>query len=117
PSAGTTGHASHTGTKIGLGRLEPVRDWGRTFDLTGVPASRKVHLAQRETERRKAGREPGSHRGTYFRTSRVCLPYFRSAAATRLTEDDPWGERDCSAGFATSRTASGNEVDTKETLE
>ena len=70
-AAGITRHASHTGTEISLGRLEPVCKWGTTPDLTAVRATRRVHLAPRGTERRKAGRDPGSRRGIYFRRSRV----------------------------------------------
>jgi DNA-3-methyladenine glycosylase len=52
--------------QFGLDGLELVCV-GRDPDLTAVPAGRKVHLAPRGTERRKANRDPGSHRGTNFR--------------------------------------------------
>jgi DNA-3-methyladenine glycosylase len=51
------------GINIRMSRLHTVRGVGRTLDLTRVARSRKVLLAPRGTERREAGRDPGSHQG------------------------------------------------------
>jgi len=48
---------------IRMSRLETICRVGKTLDLTGVARTRKVLLAPRGTERRKAGRDPGSHQG------------------------------------------------------
>ena len=52
--------------------VETVWNMGRTLDLTGVPGTRRVHLAPRGTERRKAGRDPGSHQAACFWSYRAC---------------------------------------------
>ena len=97
---------------FGLRRLEPVCRLGRKLDLTGLPVSRRVHLAPRGTGRRKADRDPGSHLGINFRKSCVCPLWPPDGWMVTL---GVWSDR--RSGFATSRTDSGNEVDTKETLE
>jgi DNA-3-methyladenine glycosylase len=53
-----------TRTRISrMSRLETIWQMGKTLDLTSVARSRKVQLAPRGTGRRKADRDPGSHRG------------------------------------------------------
>ncbi len=67
-----------------LGRLELLRQVGRTLDLTGLPASRRVRLAPRGTGRRKAGRDPGSHQELLPEAARVPI------TAARRTEGQSW---------------------------
>jgi len=50
-----------TGINIRMSRLETVWRLGKSLDLTRVARGRRVRLAPRGTERRTAGRDPGSH--------------------------------------------------------
>ena len=75
----TTNLSSPTSTKMSRSvggadraRIETVWNMGRTLDLTGVLGTRRVHLAPRGTERRKAGRDPGSHQAACFWSYRAC---------------------------------------------
>ena len=98
--------------KIRLGRLEPVCGLGTTPDLTALRATRKVHLAPRGTERRKASRDPGSHQDLPSKVSRV------PAAASEAVDGESWCLVVHRNGFDIFRELPGKkEVDTEETLE
>jgi DNA-3-methyladenine glycosylase len=58
---------------IRMSRLQTICNVGKTLDLTSLARTRKVLLAPRGTERRKAGRDPGSHQGNLLPEAlRVC---------------------------------------------
>jgi hypothetical protein len=83
--------------KFRLGRLEPVWGLGSTPDLTALRATRKVHLAPRGTERRKASRDPGSHQDLPSKVSRVPV------VAGEAVEGESWCLVDPTYGFSTFR--------------
>jgi len=76
-----------------------------------VRDTRKVHLAPRGTERRKAGRDPGSHQDLPLQVSRA------PAAASEAGDGESWCLVDPSRDSSISGNIRKNEVDTGETLE
>ena len=80
---------ARTGINIRMSRLETVWRLGKTLDLTRVARSRRVLLAPRERERRKAGRDPGSHQGTSFRWPCACSARVRLAGGRSWWPEDP----------------------------